>query len=109
MISDPNALRTLFRQATRHIGLQSNLDLVPLDAAVSEMVVSFQEIYGVVVPSLARMTGNGPTDIDRFLDVLADLKTEFEHLKLHLLDAIPCLDALIDEASKAEQRRSSGH
>jgi hypothetical protein len=80
-----------------HTGLREE-DLVPIRAALLDIVDAVKLIYAEVIPGLARVAADNQLDgdaRDEFLGLVTELKTEFDHIKWHVDDAVPSLQNLV--------------
>jgi hypothetical protein len=91
-------LRGLFSSLSMHTGLREE-DLVPIRAALLDIVDAVKQIYAEVIPGLARLAADNQLDgdarRDEFLGLVTELKTEFDHIKWHVDEAVPSLQNLV--------------
>ena len=99
-------LMSLFRRTASTLKVLSDERLVPLDAAVIDIEEAARKISRVILPGIDKVSDDHLVEMGDLLDLLTDLKVEFEHIQYHLLEAIPALDDLLREVARLEE---SGH
>lgn len=102
---------SLFRRTASTLKVLSEERLVPLDAAVIDIDAAVRKISSEILPTIDKMSAERVTEMGDLLDLLMDLKVEFEHIQNHLAEALPALDDLLSEVARLEESShgSLGH